>query len=56
MNKFSVSTTKGFLKLENVFHVFLNSDYRCLTVMYKSNNEDEKIHIPISEIIEFNIE
>lgn len=56
MNKISIITTKGFLKLENVFCVFLNSDYLCLTIMYHSNNEDEKIHIPINEIIEFNIE
>ena len=57
MNKISISTIKGFFQLENVFCVHLNIDNRCLLVMYKdkSDNENKKIHIPIDEIIEFNI-
>lgn len=57
MNKITISTIKGFFQLENVFCVNLNIDNRCLLVMYtdKADNEDKKIHIPIDEIIEFNI-
>lgn len=57
MNSITISTTKGFFQLENVFCVHLNIYTCCLMIMYKDkpDNEDKKVHIPVDEIIEFNI-